>query len=95
MKGETRNWIASFTTTGCACVPCRDEDGKINHRGRDVQPITLVVRGESVQYSVGHTKMDRNEGLDQAGTTLNGADEKGGEVNWRDEWEGFFGKADA
>ncbi len=60
MKSETRNWLASFTKTGC--VSCRDEDGKLNHRGRDGLPVTLVVGDESVPNVVGFTTKDRNGG---------------------------------
>jgi hypothetical protein len=60
MKSETRNWIASFTKTGC--VSCRDEEGKLNHRGRDGLPVTLVVGDESVPNVVGYTAKDRNSG---------------------------------
>jgi hypothetical protein len=41
MKNETRNWIASFTKAGC--VSCRDEQGRLNHKGRDGQPNVLIV----------------------------------------------------
>jgi hypothetical protein len=41
MKSEKRNWIASFTKTGC--VSCRDENGRLNHKGRDGQPNVLIV----------------------------------------------------
>lgn len=60
LKSETRNWVASFTKTGC--VSCRDEDGKLNHRGRDGLPVTLLVGDESVPNVVGYTEKDRNNG---------------------------------
>jgi hypothetical protein len=59
-KSETRNWLASFTKTGC--VSCRDENGKLNHKGRDGQPNVLIVGDESVPSTVGFTGADRNGG---------------------------------
>ncbi len=43
-KTEMRNWIASFTKAGC--VSCRDENGHLNHKGRDGQPSVLIVGDE-------------------------------------------------
>ncbi len=60
MKSETRNWLASFTKTGC--VSCRDEEGRLNHRGRDGLPVTLIVGDESIPNVVGYTTKDRNGG---------------------------------
>ncbi len=60
MKSEKRNWIASFTKTGC--VSCRDEHGRLNHKGRDGQPNVLIVGDESVPSTVGYTGSDRNGG---------------------------------
>jgi hypothetical protein len=57
MKNETRNWICNFTKTGC--VSCRDDDGRLNHRGRDGLPVTLIVGDESVPNVVVYT--DRNK----------------------------------
>jgi hypothetical protein len=60
LKSETRNWLASFTKTGC--VSCRDDEGRLNHRGRDGLPVTLIVGDESVPNVVGYTTKDRNGG---------------------------------
>ncbi len=60
MKSEKRNWIASFTKAGC--VACRDEHGKLNHKGRDGQPNVLIVGDESIPSTVGYTGSDRNGG---------------------------------
>jgi hypothetical protein len=59
-KSEMRNWLASFTKTGC--VSCRDENGKLNHKGRDGQPNVLIVGDEAVPSTVGFTRADRNGG---------------------------------
>ncbi len=60
MKQEGKNWLASFTKTGC--VSCRNEDGKLNHRGRDGRPVTMLVGDESVPTVVGYTKEGKVEG---------------------------------
>ncbi len=60
MKNETRNWICSFTKTGC--VSCRDDDGRLNHRGRDGLPVTLIVGDESVPNVVGYTGKNKEGG---------------------------------
>jgi hypothetical protein len=60
MKNETRNWVGSFTKTGC--VSCRDENGGLNHRGRDGLPVVLLIGDEAVPSAVGYTGKDRNEG---------------------------------
>jgi len=31
LRGEDKNWLATFTKAGC--IACRGEDGNINHRG--------------------------------------------------------------
>jgi hypothetical protein len=59
-KMEMRNWIASFTKAGC--VACRDENGRLNHKGRDRQPNVLIVGDEATPSTVGFTGKDRNEG---------------------------------
>jgi hypothetical protein len=59
-KNETRNWLASFTKAGC--VACRDETGKLNHKGRDGQPSVLIVGDEATPSTVGYTGKDRNNG---------------------------------
>jgi hypothetical protein len=59
-KAEMRNWIASFTKAGC--VSCRDENGHLNHKGRDGQPNVLIVGDEGTPSTVGHTGRDRNDG---------------------------------
>jgi hypothetical protein len=59
-KTEMRNWIASFTKAGC--VSCRDENGHLNHKGRDGQPSVLIVGDEATPTTVGYTGKDRNEG---------------------------------
>jgi hypothetical protein len=60
MKSETRNWMASFTKAGC--VSCRDEQGRLNHKGRDGQPGVLIMGDEAALSSVGYTGRDRNDG---------------------------------
>jgi hypothetical protein len=60
VKQEGKNWLASFTKTGC--VSCRNEDGKLNHRGRDGRPVTMLVGDESVPTVVGYTKEGKTEG---------------------------------
>jgi hypothetical protein len=60
LKSETRNWLASFTKTGC--VSCRDDEGRLNHRGHDGLPVTLIVGDESIPNVVGYTTKDRNGG---------------------------------
>jgi hypothetical protein len=53
MKSETRNWLASFTKAGC--VSCRDEQGVLNHKGRDGHPGVLIVGDETIPSTVGYT----------------------------------------
>jgi hypothetical protein len=60
MKSETRNWLASFTKAGC--VACRDEQGVLNHKGRDGHPGVLIVGDETIPSTVGYTGRDRNGG---------------------------------
>jgi hypothetical protein len=43
-------------------VSCRDETGRLNHKGRDGQPNVLIVGDESVPSTVGYTGSDRNGG---------------------------------
>jgi hypothetical protein len=43
-------------------VSCRDEHGKLNHKGRDGQPNVLIVGDEAVPSTVGFTDRDRNDG---------------------------------
>ncbi len=64
VRNEGRNWLASFTKTGC--VSCRDEGGKLNHKGRDGRPRTLLIGDESVPSIVGYTKGDRTDGQENA-----------------------------
>jgi hypothetical protein len=60
MKSETRNWLASFMKAGC--VSCRDENGVLNHKGRDGQPGVLIVGDEATPSTVGYTGRDKNDG---------------------------------
>ncbi len=50
---EGKNWISTFTKSGC--IACRNEGGRVNHKGRDGTPGVLVVGDESVPMVVGHT----------------------------------------
>ncbi len=59
-KNEVRNWLASFTKAGC--VSCRDENGVMNHKGRDGQANVLIVGDEATPSTVGYTGKDRNDG---------------------------------
>jgi hypothetical protein len=43
-------------------VACRDENGRLNHKGRDGQPNVLIVGDEATPSTVGFTGKDRNEG---------------------------------
>jgi hypothetical protein len=43
-------------------VSCRDETGKLNHKGRDGQPNVLIVGDEATPSTVGYTGKDRNNG---------------------------------
>ncbi len=52
-QGEKKNWISTFTKSGC--IGCRNEEGGVNHKGRDGTPGILVVGDESVPTVVGHT----------------------------------------
>jgi hypothetical protein len=60
VKQEGKNWLASFTKKGC--VSCRNEDGKLSHRGRDGRPVTMLVGDESVPTVEGYTKEGKIEG---------------------------------
>jgi hypothetical protein len=50
-KSEMRKWMASFTKTGC--VSCRDENGKLNHKGRDGQPNVLLLERSPFRAQLG------------------------------------------
>jgi hypothetical protein len=60
MKIETRNWMASFTKTGC--MSCRDEDGRLNHKRSDGLPVTIVMGDEAVSNVVEFMGRGKNEG---------------------------------
>ncbi len=53
VQGEGKNWISTFTKSGC--IACRNEEGGVNHKGRDGTPGIQVVGDESVPTVVGHT----------------------------------------
>jgi hypothetical protein len=55
-KYDTRNWISTFTKSGC--VVCRDDNGRSNHKGRDGKPSVLVIGDEAVPTVVGYTSGD-------------------------------------
>ncbi len=46
----------------CWIILLRDEDGGLNHRGRDGLPVVMVIGDEAVPSTVGYTGKDRNEG---------------------------------
>jgi hypothetical protein len=52
-KEESRNWVASFTKSGC--LSCRDENGKVTHKSRSGEPVVLVVGDEATPTVVGYT----------------------------------------
>jgi hypothetical protein len=52
-KTDGRNWIASFTKSGC--IACKDDRGGVTHKGRKSTPIVLVVGDELVPTVVGYT----------------------------------------
>ncbi len=58
-KQESRNWLASFTKSGC--LNCRDEDGKVTHKSRSGDPVILVIGDEAAPTVVGHTEKGSNE----------------------------------
>jgi hypothetical protein len=58
-KREEKNWLATFTKSGC--IACRNEQGRVNHTGRDGTPVVLVVGDESVPSVVGHTDEGERE----------------------------------
>jgi hypothetical protein len=55
-KYDTRNWISTFTKSGC--VVCREDNGRSNHKGRDGKPGVLVIGDEAVPTVVGYTSGD-------------------------------------
>jgi hypothetical protein len=58
-KQESRNWVASFTKSGCLC--CRDEQGKVTHKSRSGEPVILVVGDEATPTVVGYTAAGSTE----------------------------------
>jgi len=50
---EGKNWIASFTRQGC--VGCVSEDGERMHKGRNGDPVVLVIGDEACPMTVGRT----------------------------------------
>jgi hypothetical protein len=52
-KREVRNWIATFTKSGC--IACRDDDGHVNHKGKDGTPLVMVIGDEATPTVVGYT----------------------------------------
>jgi hypothetical protein len=58
-KKEEKNWLATFTKSGC--IACRNEQGRVNHTGRDGTPVVLVIGDESVPSVVGHTDEGERE----------------------------------
>jgi hypothetical protein len=52
-KTDGRNWIASFTKSGC--IACKDDRGGVTHKGRKSTPLVMVVGDESVPTVVGYT----------------------------------------
>ncbi len=79
-KQESRNWVASFTKSGC--LSCRDENGKVTHKSRSGEPVILVVGDEATPTVVGYTVAGSTEdtcawllkkehlGLDEVGGML-------------------------
>jgi hypothetical protein len=79
-KQESRNWMASFTKSGC--LSCRDENGKVTHKARSGEPVILVVGDEATPTVVGYTAAGSSEdtcawvlkkehlGLDEVGGML-------------------------
>jgi hypothetical protein len=79
-KQESRNWVASFTKSGC--LSCRDEHGKVTHKSRSGEPVILVVGDEAAPTVVGYTAAGSTEdtcawilkkehlGLDEVGGML-------------------------
>ncbi len=43
-KGEGKNWIGSFTRSGC--ISCRNDREELIHQGRNSEPVILVVGDE-------------------------------------------------
>ncbi len=58
-KQESRNWVASFTKSGC--LSCRDENGKVTHKSRSNDPVILVVGDEATPTVVGYTEKGNAE----------------------------------
>jgi len=52
-KGEDRNWVATFTKSGC--IACRTENGEYNHKGRSSTPVILLVGDEATPTVLGYT----------------------------------------
>jgi hypothetical protein len=52
-KREVRNWIATFTKSGC--IACRDDAGNVNHKGKDGTPLVLVIGDEATPTVVSYT----------------------------------------
>jgi hypothetical protein len=79
-KQECRNWVASFTKSGC--LSCRDEQGKVTHKSRSGEPVILVIGDEATPTVVGYTAAGSTEdtcawilkkehlGLDEVGGML-------------------------
>jgi hypothetical protein len=53
--------LATFTKSGCSA--CRNEQGRVNHTGRDGTPVVLVIGDESVPSVVGHTDEGEREAM--------------------------------
>jgi hypothetical protein len=53
-KQESRNWIASFTKSGC--LGCRDAQGKVTHKSRSGDLVILVIGDEATPTAVGYTE---------------------------------------
>jgi len=53
LKGEDRNWVATFTKSGC--IACRTEGGDYNHKGRSSTPVILVIGDEAAPTVLGYT----------------------------------------
>jgi hypothetical protein len=56
---DGRNWISSFTKSGC--IACRDDKGGVTHKGRKSTPVVLVVGDEAVPTVVGYTPVGAEE----------------------------------
>ncbi len=58
-KGEGKNWIATFTKSGC--IGCRNDREELVHQGRNSEPVVLIKGDEAVPMSVGITKEGKGE----------------------------------